>query len=157
MIYLNHKHFEKIAGPITSSLKGIVEGLLGRTERAIVKDRITTTARSKAQERVDNPDKFRKHAKLQPMPKVDKTGLSKAKSTTLDDTESHSLRRAIERSKNPKKVLTEVRKSTEPIYAGGNTAANMRGVIRSQEKQVREKSKKTFGKTNPRIKKFSLY
>lgn len=150
---INHREFEKISGPIATSLKKIFGGLLESSEAAILKERATTITKSKAQEKLEDRKKY---AKLQSMPKVDKSGIARAKKTTVDDDEGHSVRRAIERSKNPKKVLTEVKKSTEPIYAGGNTASNMRGVIRSQEKKHREDMKKRFGK-HSRVPKKSFY
>ncbi len=156
MIHIDHKDFEKISGPSLKAFLGTIKGLLSPTEKAVTKDRIGTYSRSEAQKGISDDRKMKKHAKLQPMPKVDKSGLARAKKTTLDDSESHSMRRAIERSKNPKRVLTEVRKSTEPIYAGGNTAANMRGVMRAEEKTFRKKMKKRFGK-HSRVKKRSFY
>lgn len=84
---------------------------------------------------------FEKLAQAKP-PKVNKTALHRAKTFNLPEEESHSLRRAIERSQKPEK---KVLRGTEPVYAGGNTAANMRGVIRSEEKQSRELLKKRFG------------
>ena len=87
------------------------------------------------------------------LPKVNKAGLKKAKATSLDDTESHSLRRAIERSQNPEKKVLQ---GTQPVYAGGNTAANMRGVIRAQEKEYRESMTERFG-GNSRLSKSSFY
>lgn len=152
MIYLNHKDFEKVSGPITRALGSIAENIIGPVEKTILKDRISSKTKSKAHEKLER----KKYAKLQPRPKVETSGLRRAKQTIVDDSESHSLRRAIERSKSPEKVTTEVRKSTEPIYAGGNTAANMRGVIRAEEKQFRDRAKKRFGK-HSRVSKSALY
>ena len=88
------------------------------------------------------------------LPKVNKDGLKRAKTTSLAaDTESHSLRRAIERSQKPDK---KVFRSTEPIYAGGNTAANMRGVMRAQEKEYRTAMTKRIGGSS-RVQKSSFY
>jgi hypothetical protein len=72
------------------------------------------------------------------LPKVDKTALTRSKKITEADPTSHSLRRVIERSKMPKKIMTEVRGDTEQMYMGGNTAENMRGVMRSEEKNYRQ-------------------
>ena len=158
MIYLNHKDFEKIAETgAFRTIRNLVGRILGKTERAVIKERTGTVTKSKMQDRIEGKKKKRvKYSKLQPRPKVETSGLRRAKKTTIDDTESHSMRRAIERSKNPKKVLTEVQKSTEPIYAGGNTASNMRGVIRAEEKKYREGMKKRFGKQS-RLPKSSFY
>jgi len=90
------------------------------------------------------------------LPKVNRTSIKRAKSVTLDDNESHSLRRAIERSKSPKNVTKEVSKSTESIYAGGNTASNMRGVMRSENKKLNEVNKKRYGRTASGFKSRSL-
>lgn len=96
---------------------------------------------------------FEKMAAQTKLPKVNKSGLKRAKDVSLSDPESHSLRRAIERSQKPdKKVL----RSTEPVYAGGNTAANMRGVIRSEEKRSRELLDYRLGQ-HSRISKSSFY
>lgn len=85
---------------------------------------------------------FEKVASQTKLPKVNKAGLKKAKDASLGDIESHSLRRAIERSQKPEK---KVMRGTEPVYAGGNTASNMRGVIRSEEKKYREALDKRLG------------
>lgn len=172
MIYIDHKDFEKVSGPVLKLVYNTARDVLGPAEKALAKDRATSISRSKLQEDIEGRRRvkqgvmakdyrarrqnIRKHAKLQSRPKVDKTGINMAKKPAIEDNESHSLRRAIERSKNPKKVLTEVRKTTEPIYAGGNTAANMRGVMRVEEKKFRDKMKKSLGK-HSRTSKKSFY
>ena len=150
MIYIDHKDFEKVSSPVLKLVANTIKDLIGPTEKAIVRDRTVSLAKSRIENEVDDRPRIKKYAKLQPMPKIDKSGLAMAKKPALEDSESNSMRRAIERSKNPKKVLTEVRKSTEPIYAGGNTAENMRGVMRAENKDFRDKMKKGFSK-NPKV------
>ena len=60
---------------------------------------------------------------------------------------SPSLIRAISNSKNSSKVLSRNKGITEPIYAGGNTAANIRGVMRSENKILNEDIKERYGRT----------
>lgn len=158
MIPLDHKYFEKLGGPVYRSLRGMFDKLVGPVEHTIASNRLQSTISSESGKiSSDKKKKYKgmsKVSKLQPMPKVEKSGLRMAKKTTLDDTESHSLRRAIERSKG--QDITTVSKSTEPVYAGGNTASNMRGVMRAEEKSFRKKMKKSFGK-HSRIKKSRFY
>lgn len=75
------------------------------------------------------------------LPKVNMSALKKSKEIHQPDDESSSLRRAIERSQNP--PVKNI-KSTQTVHAGGNTDENMRGVIRSQEKEYRNMMKKRY-------------
>jgi hypothetical protein len=172
VIVLNVNEFEKVAGVVSLAIKSV----FGDVAEDVVSDRIKTKAREKAvsvggEKRPHYTDRSMTHlkkvksrktkpmtklSKLNDRPKVDTAGISRAKDTSLKDPESHSLRRAIERSTNQKDVLTEVKSSTEPIYAGGNTASNIRGVARAQEKAFRERAKKRFGK-HSRIRKDRIY
>ena len=95
---------------------------------------------------------FEKLAQTKP-PKVNTTSLRRAKNFGVTDEESNALRRSIERSQNPKK---NVLRGIEPVYAGGNTASNMRNVIRSEEKQSRERIEERFGPQS-RVNKSSFY
>ena len=55
---------------------------------------------------------------------------------------SPALAKAIETSQNPVPALKAISKTPQAVYAGGNTAANMRQVIRSQDKLYRDDLKK---------------
>ena len=55
---------------------------------------------------------------------------------------SPALAKAIETSQNPVPALKAISKNPQAVYAGGNTAANMRQVIRSQDKLYRDQLKK---------------
>lgn len=134
MIHIDHRDFEKISGATIN----VVRRYSGEYTSAI-------------KEKVDEKKKklrlYSKESSVETLPKVDKTAIKRAKNITLEDNESHPLRLAIERSMVPKKIITEIGKSTEPIYAGGNTAANIRSVIRLENKKLNEINRKKYGRT----------
>jgi len=145
MINLDSRFFEKIAVPLST-----IERFLSNEQNSkkllsgfknVVTDRLKVNAVDATKEKV--LEQFEKGAGLG-LPKVDKTALIRSKKITTADPTSHSLRKAIDSSKMPKKVLTEVRRSTEQMYMGGNTAENLRGVIRSEEKSYRDDLKRRF-------------
>ena len=90
-------------------------------------------------------ESLEKLATMPKPPKVETGALRRAKEPALEDTESNSLRRAIERSQNPQPIVKKVRRQRLGTYAGANTAANLRSVVRSEEKRLRETLKKRLG------------
>ena len=49
MIHINHKDFEKISGAGLKFIVNTVKDLIGPAEKAVVKDRTSSIAKSKAQ------------------------------------------------------------------------------------------------------------
>jgi len=149
MIYINHKDFEKLSTVNVNLIRKLIGESISPVEKRIVENRLTTKARNDIENNIygKKKKKLYKKASINKLPKVNKSGIKRAKKITLDEGESHSLIRAIERSKSPKKVIKEVNKSTEPIYAGGNTSANMRGVVRSENKKMNEINKEKYDRT----------
>jgi len=54
MIQINHKNFEKTSGASLKFLYKFVSDLIGPIEKTVAKDRATTFARKKTQEKFDN-------------------------------------------------------------------------------------------------------
>ena len=59
---------------------------------------------------------------------------------------SPALAEALEKSQNPVPALKKISKNPEPVYAGGNTAGDIRNVIKSQEKPYRKQLKERADK-----------
>ena len=136
-------YIEKNAGPIAATVVKLLKDNFGPSEKFIFDGQVVSAIRGKARRELDRD----KYAKLQTRPKVMTLGLKKAKDTTIGEGVSPSLSRAISNSKNSAKVLSRNKGITEPIYSGGNTAANIHGVMRSENKVLNEDIKKRYGRT----------
>lgn len=79
------------------------------------------------------------------LPKVDKTGLRRAQEVPPSDNVTAPMRKAIETSKMPKESLKKIKGMTEQVYTGGNTASNIKNLIKADEIAFRKKLKKRLG------------
>jgi len=148
-------YIEKNAGPIANAVIKGFKSHLGSTERYLGNSQVGSLARDNINSQIGSNignktiSEFdrSKYAKLQARPKVITSGLKRAKDFTIGEGANPSLSMAIKNSKNSSKVLSRNKGITEPIYAGGNTAANIRGVIRSENKMFNKNIKKRYGRT----------
>lgn len=155
MIKLSHDQFEKIANMISRTIRRELVHGFGIPESELVADRLKSFIKSEGYKKSTGEStsteelmlKLKKRGKMiktsaadTSLPKRRMDPLKTVREQVSGSDQSHSLVMAIKRSRVPKKVLTEVQKSTEPMYAGGNTQENLRGVMRTDplEKRLRQ-------------------
>ena len=138
----------KVASVNAATIKAFASRSIGPSEKRLINTLYTPRLRNRVLQEADPYDPYYvKSASVVERQKVDTGAIRRAKESQVEDGESVSLRRAIERSQNY--INPDPQHSVMGgTYAGGNTAENFRGVIRAQEKKERDSLKDRFGKHN---------